>query len=300
MVSDWDDFELLLRYALIDEMRADPTENCLVTTENMQTGAEQREKLCELAFESLGVPMYLVKKGLELTCYAHGYTNATVLDVGHELIQCARIGVNTPDRVSAFEYIGGADMTNHLASSLHQSEGFDYRTATAFNFHTMKERLFTGKNQYNYYLPDGRSFQIDEKLKKECADVLFYPEKAMYLPGTKGIFDLLKEVYAKDLMFYSVPGPKYLCFNGSIWPTSSFFMEYFQQELNKNENSNTAYQIVRNPEIIWQSYSGAVIITSLGRTQQYFVTKAEYEEYGKTVVHGKCATGTVDMEYDID
>lgn len=81
-VKDWDAFEQILLDIYENQLRVPSSEYCLIMSESSLHNQKQREKICELAFESLKVPnFYIIKSGV-LSCFSSGRSTALVLDTG--------------------------------------------------------------------------------------------------------------------------------------------------------------------------------------------------------------------------
>lgn len=81
-VKDWEAFEKLLLDVYENQIGVSPTEYCLLMSESSLHNPKQREKICELAFETLKVPnFYIIKSGV-LSCFSSGRSSALVLDSG--------------------------------------------------------------------------------------------------------------------------------------------------------------------------------------------------------------------------
>lgn len=81
-IQDWDAFENLLTDIYQTQMRVSPEDYCLLISESSLHNQEQREKICEIAFEKLNVPNFFIVKSGVLSCFSSGRSTALILDTG--------------------------------------------------------------------------------------------------------------------------------------------------------------------------------------------------------------------------
>lgn len=86
LVTDWDALERNLDYAFRDRMRLDTLADYpLLVTEASWNTKDNREKMCEIAFEKLDVPAYYAVDKAVMSAFASSRGSALVLDVGEEM-----------------------------------------------------------------------------------------------------------------------------------------------------------------------------------------------------------------------
>jgi actin-related protein len=74
VISDWNDFESLIRHCYLYEMRVDPSERPALFSEVPNGSKARRGKLAELMFETFSVPSLYVQNSAVLAIYASGRT----------------------------------------------------------------------------------------------------------------------------------------------------------------------------------------------------------------------------------
>lgn len=81
-VSNYDDLEKLLFGALVDDARVSPDVNPFLFLEPADASRRDRERLCELLFESFNMPMVGLLTNTAATLYAAGRTSGLAIDSG--------------------------------------------------------------------------------------------------------------------------------------------------------------------------------------------------------------------------
>ncbi|RMZ55459.1 hypothetical protein APUTEX25_003583 [Auxenochlorella protothecoides] len=83
VVTDWEGLETLLHYTLFEELGWAPEqEGQLLVADPVLSSRSDRERLCQLAFEGLGVRGLFVADQGVLSLYAAGKTSGLVVDYG--------------------------------------------------------------------------------------------------------------------------------------------------------------------------------------------------------------------------
>ena len=81
LVYNWEALEANWRY-VYSKLKVDPSELPLVITEEIWNNKRNRTKLCELAFEKLGVPVFAIVKTPLAVTYGVGRSTSLVVDIG--------------------------------------------------------------------------------------------------------------------------------------------------------------------------------------------------------------------------
>ena len=72
VVENWDDTEKLLSYIFRDDLRVDPTEHPILLTDSPLGPKANREKMCQVMFETFNVPATYITLAAYLALYAAG------------------------------------------------------------------------------------------------------------------------------------------------------------------------------------------------------------------------------------
>ncbi|GAA6009028.1 hypothetical protein JCM11491_005716 [Sporobolomyces phaffii] len=92
IVTDWNAAERAIDHAFSDRMRLTSLEEYpLLVTEPSWNTKENREKMCEIAFEKLHAPAYYAVDKAVMSSFASGKGSALIIDVGEELMSVVPI-----------------------------------------------------------------------------------------------------------------------------------------------------------------------------------------------------------------
>ena len=82
LIDNWDLLQNLWDHSYHSVLHVDPKEHPLLFCEPSWNTKELREKLCEVAFESYGVPAFYLGRSASLAAFASGRPSALVVDCG--------------------------------------------------------------------------------------------------------------------------------------------------------------------------------------------------------------------------
>ncbi|GAA5864554.1 hypothetical protein JCM8547_005578 [Rhodosporidiobolus lusitaniae] len=86
IVTDWDAASRAIEHAFTDRMRLSSLEEYpFLSTEASWNTKENKEKMCEIAFEKWGAPAYYAVDKAVMSAFAAGKGSALIVDVGEEL-----------------------------------------------------------------------------------------------------------------------------------------------------------------------------------------------------------------------
>jgi actin-related protein len=298
-VTRWDDLEALLHYVFFNELRVDPKDHPVLLTETALNRKPDRERLTQLMFETFHVPgMYLAIESV-LSLYASGRTTGMVLVSGAGVTTAvpAYEGYALPVGVSRHDY-AGHDLTDYLVKLL-DARGTTLKTQpereqardikeklgyVALDFEAEQAKAATGGLDKSYARPDGTTITVGGE-RYRCAEALFKPA---LLGGTQpgihtAIFDAIMKCdvdIRKDLWSNVV-----LAGGSTMFPGIA---ERLTKELTALAPASTAIKVVAPPERRFSPWIGGSILTSLSTFQQMWISKAEYDESGPSIVHRKC------------
>jgi actin-related protein len=82
LIENWDVFEQLWEYSYTKALRTVSSEHPVLFCDPSWDPKENREKLCELAFEKFGVPGFYLGRSAVMSAFAAGRATALVIDSG--------------------------------------------------------------------------------------------------------------------------------------------------------------------------------------------------------------------------
>lgn len=126
ILTDTSAFAQLCAFGL-DSLSCDPREHPLLLTEPAWNARESREKLTELAFETLGAPAFYLANRSVLSSFAAGKPSSLVIDVGSTSVSTIPIVDGFILRKGIHRHNNGGDAINRaLLYSLHHGRGSSF------------------------------------------------------------------------------------------------------------------------------------------------------------------------------
>ncbi|XP_062040232.1 actin-related protein T1-like [Lepus europaeus] len=295
LVTGWDDMEKLWNHLFEVELGVKPNEQPVLLTEPSLNPRETRERTAETMFEKFNVPGFYLANHAMVALYASACVTGLVVDSGEGLTCTVPIfeGYTLPHAVTKL-CVAGRDITEHLTRLL---------LANGCNFpcilnkavvDDIKEKLcYVAVEPGNkrghvvlrkYKLPDGNVIPIGDQLS-QVPEVLFTPDQlGIHNPGLSKMVsssilkcdtDIQKNLFAEIV----------LCGGTTLFPGLE---ERLMNELELLASKGTPIKITASPDRCFSSWIGSSIMTSLSTFKQMWVSSAEFEEVGVSVVQRKC------------
>ena len=298
-IKNYNDVEIIWNDIVREKLRLNPEEHPFLLTESSLCTKAEREKNIEIIMEKFKAPAYYSTLPEILSLYAAGLTTGLVIDAGDEdthilpVFECYAM-----THVQSTLEIGGKHINDFLKKLLAQNGGKipknietkvlrDIKENYCYIAYDIDEELQKADHlndiEKSYFLPEGQELILSTQRFK-CVEPLFDPQLLQI--QSNGLPYLVNETIQKcgelkNKMYHNI----LLSGGTSMFPG---FKERLHKDLSQLVPSETTINIISPEKRNISSWIGASVLSSLATFSQMWVSKAEYEETGSSIVHWKC------------
>ncbi|RXW13627.1 hypothetical protein EST38_g12228 [Candolleomyces aberdarensis] len=294
-IYDFDDMEMVWNHVFMHELNVPPERQPVLLTDSPTNEKSNRERMAQVAFESLNINALNISSQSSLALYATGRITGVVLDSGEGVTHATAIlnGVPIPEAVQKAN-IGGKVLADRFIDSLLE-RGIWYLTRreggiardilkqhgyVATNYH---QEMQLDEVERPYKLPDGESVLLVGKERFGVPEALFQPS-LHDLNTTEGVHSLVNICIGR-----ANPGIQSQLYNNIVVAGGNTmfpgFVDRLEGEMIALAPANTTVSLVAPSDRHLATWKGGSILSSLSIFNQMLVTKEEYEEKGPSALH---------------
>lgn len=324
VVSNWDDMERIWHYTYTHDLKTGPEDHPLLITEAPLNPRANRDQMCQILFETLGVPCVYVSIQAVLSLYASGRTTGVVVDIGDGVSHVVPVydGFSLPTSVKRMD-VAGRDITEHLSFNIRRMSGVTFQSSAELDIvRAIKEKsCFVSKDpardekrylgvpysRYlspvneesdlftSYKLPDGHTLTMGVE-QFRAPEILFNP--LLIGEESPGIHELTTMAIAKTDLDLRPSLYQNILLSGGSTLLKNFgdrmITELKSQQLSLTQGwtnglqmeNHTKIKIFAPPERKYSTWIGGSILAGLSTFRKLWVSALEYAA-DPDIVHRK-------------
>lgn len=294
IVTNWDDMEKIWHHTFYNELRVAPEEHAVLCTEGVINPLANREKLCQIMFETFNVPALYLTTVSQLGLFGAGRTYGVVVDLGEDVTTICAIygGAILPQSVRHVD-VGARSLTDHLMK-IFTERGYSFTTTAereivrdikekmCYVAQDMKSELQRAANsselEKSYELPDGQVITAGNER--------FRSMEPLFEPNLLALESVGIDLLVASCILSCDPNLWAAMFKNIvlIGPTAMAvgLGDRLKLELSKMVPANMPVHVVQAPEAKYQAWIGGSIFASLSTFSP--ITKEQYDEHGPQVI----------------
>eukprot|EP00455_Lapot_gusevi_P053836 TRINITY_DN8492_c0_g1_i18.p1 TRINITY_DN8492_c0_g1~~TRINITY_DN8492_c0_g1_i18.p1 ORF type:complete len:393 (-),score=66.01 TRINITY_DN8492_c0_g1_i18:131-1309(-) len=289
--TDWPDVETLLHHIFYSALLTAPEEQPLFFT---HSSLSLSKNLHELFYEALSIPAVGFAPSSVLSLYASGLTTGLSIDLGDVSSSITPIYEGHPLAHARSDHmVGGRCLTNYLKNLLAARHAFTVPWLTPDPWmmqewaRDVKEKMCAvgeSEAERRYVLPDGTQIEVEREWGR-CPEGLFRPA-CVGVESNEGIHDLAMQSILKcpEELHHD------LCSNIVLSGGTSLFRglpQRLDQELSNLAPPGLKINITAAPNRNDLAWTGGAMLASSAVFKDKWVTAAEYQEHGTSIVYRK-------------
>lgn len=301
IIDNWEDMTHVWDYLYHNQLRVPPELHPTMLTEPAHNPKGNRERMAEIFFEHFRVPSFYISIQANLTLSAAGMQTGLVLDAGDGVTHVIPIyeGYRIPHAVGRVN-IAGRDLTNYLQKILMEIGcNFTATSSERLVVQKIKEKmcyvaqdfkeemaLFEKSKEHHkeFELPDGNKVQLGDQLIR-CPEILFDPmmigKEYLSLPKliAKSINDC--DIHTRSDLYQAI------ILSGGTTMIKGL-AERLTKELQNPDVGSKKAKVIAPENRYYSVWIGGAVLTSLSSFSEMWISRADFEEQGPSVVHRKC------------
>lgn len=313
LIGSWDDMIRIWHHIFVDRLHTRPENHPVLMTESCRNPPNEREKLCEILFETYLIPEIYIQAQEVLSVYTSGKTTGLVIDCGEVMTTAVPVyeGYKISSSILSLE-LAGKTLTDYLSRLMAEKdlatpnpspgaqenppfgsvqdrecirEAKEKLCFVALDFEQEMTNMSTVRSmESSFSLPDGHQLTVGSQ-RFQCPEGLFQPllldidvngiHEMSYNSIMRSDTDIRKDLYGNVVMA-----------GGSTMFAG--MSDRMGKELMALAPTAMKIKIVAPPERKFAAWLGGSIFAALSTFEKVWITREEYDEHGPSIVQKKC------------
>lgn len=297
IVKNWDDMEKIWQHCFQNDLRVEIQSHNILLTEAPMNPKPNREKMTEIMFEKFNVPAMYIGIQAILSLYSSGRTTGIVLDAGDGVSHAVPIyeGYSLPHAIKRVD-MAGRDLTQFMAKKL-MEEGHTFVTSAGLEIvRQIKEKfcyvaLGSATEEDNEKSEEVVQYKLPDESVIEIGRCRYWVPEALFVPKLIGLEAMGYPDFVKSSIDACDIDVKKDLYQNIVLSGGTTMLTGLEKRLEKEiaeRATNAKPTVVAPPERKYSVWIGGSILSSLTTFNDNWVTKDEYAESGKSIIHAKC------------